>query len=52
VRSTKRGRERIYTLEPDALELAYDWLAHFKAFWTDKLDALGALLDAEGEGEE
>ena len=47
VRSTKRGRERIYTLEPEALKLAYDWLAHFEAFWTDKLDALGAFLDGE-----
>jgi len=47
VRSTKRGRERIYTLEPDALRLAYDWLAHFEAFWTEKLDALGAFLDGE-----
>ena len=47
VRASKRGRERIYTLEPHALKLAHDWLAHFEAFWTDKLDALGAYLDSD-----
>jgi len=47
VRAEKRGRERIYTLEPHALKLAYDWLGHFEQFWTDKLDALGAFLDSE-----
>jgi DNA-binding transcriptional ArsR family regulator len=49
VRATRSGRERVYTLEPAALKLAFDWLGHFAAFWTEKLDALGDFLDREDE---
>lgn len=47
VRSRRQGRERIYSLSPRPLRQAFDWLAHFESFWTDRLDALGDHLDDE-----
>ena len=47
VRSRRHGRERIYSLSPRPLRQAFDWLAHFESFWTDRLDALGDHLDDE-----
>jgi len=49
VRAERRGRERIYELRAAPLRAAFDWLGHFEQFWTAKLDALGAYLDAEDE---
>ncbi len=47
VSATRNGREVVYALRPAPLRDAYDWLGHFEAFWSDKLDALGTLLDEE-----
>jgi DNA-binding transcriptional ArsR family regulator len=47
VSARRHGRSRIYALRPGPLRDAHDWLAHFEAFWTGKLDALGAYLDDE-----
>jgi len=49
VRSRKEGRLRVYAVAPEPLRLVHDWVAHYEAFWTDKLDALGRFLDAEEE---
>jgi DNA-binding transcriptional ArsR family regulator len=49
VRAQRRGRERIYALQAAPLRAAFDWLGHFEQFWSTKLDALGALLDAEDD---
>ena len=39
-----RGRERVCRLNPAALEDARSWLDFHARFWTDRLDALDALV--------
>ena len=44
VRRTVRGREHRLRLNPEPLRQAVRWLAHYRAFWNTRLDALEALL--------
>ena len=45
-----RGRERIHRLKPGGLKPVTDWIAHYSAFWDDKLEALKQAVEAsEGE---
>ena len=41
------GQRRIYSLKPEPLAELDHWLAPYRAFWSGKLDALGAHLDRE-----
>ena len=45
----RRGRDHWYALQPTALREVYDWVEHYRAFWTEKLDNLGEILDARLE---
>ncbi|CAN5569568.1 metalloregulator ArsR/SmtB family transcription factor [soil metagenome] len=47
VRSNKRGRLRVYKLDPVKLREVYDWVTHFEHFWDKKLDALGEYLSKQ-----
>jgi DNA-binding transcriptional ArsR family regulator len=47
VTATRAGRERHYRLRAQRLREVYDWVAHYQKFWTEKLGALGDLLDEE-----
>ncbi len=38
------GPKRFYSLDPKPLEELDDWLAPYRAFWADKLNALGEHL--------
>lgn len=49
VRSARKGRERICALEADPLRVAELWLNHYAAFWSRRLDALGAALSEDGK---
>ena len=40
-----RGRERVCRLNPAALRDAQDWLEFHTRFWTERLDALDALVE-------
>lgn len=40
VRVRGDGRRRLYSLEPAPLAELDDWLAHYRRFWTNRLDAL------------
>lgn len=40
------GRQRLYRLSPEPLRSVHHWLAHYEQFWTQKLSALRAFLDA------
>ncbi len=40
----KRGRERVCSLQPDALLAVRDWVERYSAFWTARLDALDSAL--------
>lgn len=41
------GQRRIYSLRPESFAELDRWLAPYRAFWSDKLDALGAHLNRE-----
>ena len=51
VTSTKTGRVRTCTLQPDALRAAERWLTDQRLDWERKLDRLGAYLDATSDGD-
>jgi DNA-binding transcriptional ArsR family regulator len=40
VRARSDGRRRIYSLEPAPLAELDEWLATYRRFWTNRLDAL------------
>ena len=46
VRPERRGRERLYHLEPQGLQPVADWVGSFASFWEARLDGLEAVLDA------
>ena len=48
VRRRRRGREHVLSLEPRPLGDAAAWIERQRDFWNARLDALEALLDAEG----
>lgn len=50
VAARRRGREQIYTLRPESLRDVYDWVEHYREFWTQKLDSLGAFLREKKPG--
>jgi DNA-binding transcriptional ArsR family regulator len=39
------GPRRLYSLDPAPLAQLDDWLAPYRSFWADRLDALGDHLD-------
>lgn len=45
VRHRREGRETHYRAHPDALAPMAEWLRHYGAFWQDRFDRLGALLE-------
>ena len=51
VRVRRQGRERRYRLRGEQLRTVYVWVGHYERFWTEKLHALGACLDADAAGE-
>src|SRR3954451_18018978 len=40
VRAEVAGQQRIYPLEPGPLAELVDWLARYRSFWSQRLDAL------------
>ena len=47
VRVRKDAQRRWYAMEPDGLAAVDAWLAPFRAFWGDRLDALDRHLGTE-----
>jgi len=45
VRVDKVGRQRLYALNPKPLREVDRWIAHYRRFWTRKLEDLGKFLD-------
>ncbi|MCK0209245.1 metalloregulator ArsR/SmtB family transcription factor [Starkeya koreensis] len=39
-----KGRQHLCRLQPDRLAEAHQWLSFYQRFWTERLDALDALL--------
>jgi DNA-binding transcriptional ArsR family regulator len=40
VQARSKGQQRIYSLDPGPLAELDEWLAHYRSFWTNRLDAL------------
>lgn len=47
VQRRRQGRTQLCALAPAPLAEARDWLAHWERFWTERFDALDALLKEE-----
>ncbi len=47
IRRTVKGREHHCRLEARALAAAHHWLQFYEQFWSERLDALEALLSEE-----
>lgn len=45
VSGRREGRRVIYRVEPSGMKPLIDWIAHYRAFWTDHIDRLETLLD-------
>ena len=44
VQARTEGQQRIYSLDPAPLIELDDWLARYRTFWTNRLDALDTQL--------
>jgi DNA-binding transcriptional ArsR family regulator len=44
VERSVEGREHRFRLRPEGLARPHDWLSFYERFWTERLDALEALL--------
>jgi DNA-binding transcriptional ArsR family regulator len=45
----KEGRRRIYSLHPQPMSRADEWLAKYRVFWAARLQALKAMVEAESD---
>jgi len=45
VTERRDGRLAYYRVEPKGLQPLIDWIAHYQAFWTERLDRLQTLLE-------
>lgn len=45
VRNRRKGRECHYQARPEALAPLVDWIGDYGAFWQDKLNRLGEVLE-------
>jgi DNA-binding transcriptional ArsR family regulator len=45
VNGRREGRNVYYQVEPKGLKPLVDWVAHYRAFWTERVDRLEQLLE-------
>src|SRR5206468_8681273 len=45
VTGRRRGRCAYYRVEPGGMKPLIDWIAHYRAFWTERVDRLERLLE-------
>ena len=45
VNGRREGRCVYYRVEPKGMKPLIDWIAHYRAFWTDRVDRLEQLLE-------
>ena len=51
VKKTKRGRESVCTLRPEAIKAVSDWALDYRRFWEESFDKLDAVLAEMGKTE-
>ena len=49
VRGRREGRRIYYRVEPRGMKPLIDWIAHYRAFWTEHVGRLERLLDTMDE---
>ena len=49
VKCRRQGRCVHYRVNPRGMKPLIDWIAHYRAFWTDRLDRLERLLETMDE---
>jgi DNA-binding transcriptional ArsR family regulator len=49
VSERREGRLVYYRIEPKGLRPLIDWIAHYRAFWAERIDRLQALLEEMDE---
>ena len=49
VNGRREGRCVYYRVEPRGMKPLIDWIAHYRAFWTDRVNRLEALLEQMDE---
>ena len=42
---TKRGRESVCTLRPEAIKTVSDWAAYYRRFWEESFDKLDVVVN-------
>ena len=52
VRARADAQRRVYSLDPAPLAEVDEWLARYRSFWTNRLDALDTQLRRARRGEE
>lgn len=45
VHERRRGRHRVYQIDPEPLAEVRDWLGSYDSFWQERLTALGRFLE-------
>jgi len=45
VNARREGRRVFYTVEPRGMKPLIDWIAHYRAFWTEHVDRLEQVLE-------
>jgi DNA-binding transcriptional ArsR family regulator len=45
VKGRREGRCVLYQVDPRGMKPLIDWIAHYRAFWTDHVDRLERLLE-------
>ncbi len=51
VTKTKRGRESVCTLRPEAIKTVSDWAVSYRRFWEESLDKLDGVVQAMKKAE-
>jgi DNA-binding transcriptional ArsR family regulator len=51
VGEARAGRMRLYRLRGSALREVYQWVKQYEAFWEERFDRLGTVLDEEARRE-
>jgi hypothetical protein len=45
VNGRREGRNVYYRVEPAGMKPLIDWIVHYRAFWTDRVERLEQLLE-------
>jgi DNA-binding transcriptional ArsR family regulator len=45
----REGRRRVYSLNPQPMSRADDWLGKYRAFWSARLQVLKAMVESQHE---